>query len=414
MNCPAAASTAAAVPIKFAGATTAEEIIMPPMADAAQCEERAAAAARIALLESEIEARRAEIAGLRLVLDGPPSEGPGEGRDDELDRSEALHERLQGLLDLPDWIVGNGSSGESNACSNTTAPGACPPAPVSPAESEGEDSVPNTPLSDLFDHCKLKLLQNLIPPLPFQSEVGGDAITSRSRTQLAALDDDDATEASGDMSISPNTPPPRAFDICQLRQCMQALPPPPLTLEQDSATPPVTKPTDEPDCNAVEPHPAATLDDRDRKIKLLQAVVAEDARYMQRMLRTITRQHSRIARLKKANTQRKRTMTRLQSAKVELDLELQRQVDARNAAVARLKTVCRERADKTRRLGKELAEFHSSLEDEFEKLRAENVRLEARAQGLEEERRVAEEKYRAATAYERSFSVETERFGILL
>lgn len=74
--------------------------------------------------------------------------------------------------------------------------------------------------------------------------------------------------------------------------------------------------------------------------------------------------------------------------------DLSTELERRDIMISNLKKFCRENADQSQRMITFLESCGSSLEDEIEELKAENVRLRVRSEMLEEEKRMVEQEMR--------------------
>lgn len=88
----------------------------------------------------------------------------------------------------------------------------------------------------------------------------------------------------------------------------------------------------------------------------------------------------------------KAEIIRILTTKLMDEKNLQTELERRDMAMSKLHTSVEERSNQSKRKMEDLEATNSSLEDEIKNLRAENVRLQLRAQMFEEAKKMAEEK----------------------
>lgn len=106
----------------------------------------------------------------------------------------------------------------------------------------------------------------------------------------------------------------------------------------------------------------------------------------------------------------KTEMVNLLVSKQMVEKELDSELEQHDRVVAILKSSFKQKEDQFEQLTKELGSRNSSLEDEIEILKAENVRLRVRSQILEEEKNITE---RAMQTEMQLFYIENKRHEIL-
>ena len=147
------------------------------------------------------------------------------------------------------------------------------------------------------------------------------------------------------------------------------------------------------------------IDERDQNIEFLESVVNSDTDIFQKMKGTLEKMvHERNE--MKSNTDTLKAQLSSQENVIEflktemvnllitqqVNEEVQRkELDNRDRIIASLEGLFRDNAEQTQLMIKQLGTRNSSLEDEIERLRAENINLRIQAVMLEEEKKQAKE-----------------------
>jgi len=147
------------------------------------------------------------------------------------------------------------------------------------------------------------------------------------------------------------------------------------------------------------------IDERDQKIESLESVINSDTDIFQKMKGTLEKMvHERNE--MKSNTDTLKAQLSSQENVIEflktemvnllitqqVDEEVQRkELDNRDRIIASLEGLFQDNAEQTQLMIKQLGTRNSSLEDEIERLRAENINLRIQAVMLEEEKKQAKE-----------------------
>ena len=147
------------------------------------------------------------------------------------------------------------------------------------------------------------------------------------------------------------------------------------------------------------------IDERDQKIESLESAINSDTDIFQKMKGTLEKMvHERNE--MKSNTDTLKAQLSSQENVIEflktemvnllitqqVNEEVQRkELDNRDRIIASLEGLFRDNAEQTQLMIKQLGTRNSSLEDEIERLRAENINLRIQAVMLEEEKKQAKE-----------------------